>query len=160
MFGQLVPVNGGETIPLFSEHLTVGRRGECDITLLFSNVSGRHAELILRDGYWFVKDLNSSNGTKVNDRRISEAYVEPGSVVMFAKNPYRLEYSPEENGATGPAPSSAVQKSVSRRVELSVGDDIEATIFGQSLLERAGLSRGFKPKKQDPEDEDKRYKLD
>lgn len=125
MFGQLIPVGGGDVIPLLKNSLLVGRRESCDIVLRFSNVSAHHCELNLKDGYWFAKDLKSRNGTKVNGVRITERCLEPGDVLAVAKHKYEVQYSPAELGATGPPPI----------------ETIDEEILGKSLLERAGLDR-------------------
>lgn len=125
MFGQLIPVGGGDVIPLLKNNLLVGRRESCDIVLRFSNVSAHHCELNLKDGYWFAKDLKSRNGTKVNGVRITERCLEPGDVLAVAKHKYEVQYSPAELGATGPPPI----------------ETIDEEILGKSLLERAGLDR-------------------
>ena len=43
--GELVPVGGGDAIPLIQDIMTIGRRASCDIQLDFANISGSHAEL-------------------------------------------------------------------------------------------------------------------
>ena len=48
--GELVPVGGGDAIPLIRGILTVGRRESCDICMRFPNISGLHAELTFREG--------------------------------------------------------------------------------------------------------------
>ena len=65
MMGQLIPVGGGDPIPLRKPKLLVGRRPSCDIRLEFPNVSSQHCELEWINGYWRLRDLRSSNGTKV-----------------------------------------------------------------------------------------------
>src|SRR5262245_53444014 len=60
--GELVPVGGGDNIPLIRETLTIGRRESCDIRLPFPNLSQLHCELSFKDGYWYIRDLNSTNG--------------------------------------------------------------------------------------------------
>jgi len=58
------------------EALTVGRRDSCDISLKFPNISGLHCELAYKDaGFWQVRDLGSTNGSWVNDRRVEWAIV-------------------------------------------------------------------------------------
>ena len=69
MLGQLIPVGGGDPIPMNRPKLLVGRRSSCDIKLDFQNVSSHHCEFELRDGYWHIRDLGSSNGVKVNGER-------------------------------------------------------------------------------------------
>ena len=49
----------------------LGRSRECDITLNDPNVSRRHAEIRPGGGSWVVEDLGSTNGVKVNGRRIN-----------------------------------------------------------------------------------------
>ena len=52
--------------------LTVGRSPSCDCVLPEECVSRRHAELRRDGGRWFLRDLGSSNGTRVNGMRVSE----------------------------------------------------------------------------------------
>src|SRR3954467_6488048 len=75
--GELVPAGGGDNIPLIREALTIGRRDTCDICLRFPNVSGVHAELTFRNGYWYLRDRNSTNGIKVNGVRVLEKMLHP-----------------------------------------------------------------------------------
>jgi len=126
MYGELVPVGGGDNIPLLRPNLTVGRRESCDIVLRFSNVSGQHCSLSLENGYWFVQDNNSQNGTKVNHSRIVRKRLDPGDLLAVAKQKYTIKYSPADNGATGPPPSDEA--------------DLES-VLSKSLLDRAGLQR-------------------
>jgi len=123
VFGELLPVGGGDPIPLLKSTLTVGRRESADIVLRFPNVSGNHCELSLVDGYWTIKDLRSSNGTKVNGTRVTEQRLEPGDKIGIAKHTYEISYEPARLGATNPAEEAAPQEN----------------IFGRSLLESAGL---------------------
>jgi hypothetical protein len=71
--------------------LTVGRSPSCDCVLPEDCVSRRHAELC-RDGErWLLRDLGSSNGTRVNGLRVSEEVeVRPGDRVSFGGAAYRL----------------------------------------------------------------------
>jgi adenylate cyclase len=128
MLGELVPVGGGDTIPLMKKLLIVGRRENCDIVLAFANVSGQHCKLMLDGGYWYIEDLNSRNGCKVNNVKIQQKKrIDPGDAVTIAKHAYKLQYSPTDLGAIGPPPPD---EAVDR-----------ASIFGMSLLERAGIMR-------------------
>lgn len=121
--GELIPVGGGEPIPLLRSPLTIGRRESCDISLQFPNISGMHCELVFRDGYWTVRDLNSANGIKVNGSRVTQRPLKSGDELAIAKRKYTIQYT-----ASGDA---------QRKLEelLTEEDDI----FGKSLLEKAGL---------------------
>src|SRR5919112_911958 len=76
--GELVPVGGGDTIPLLQEIMTIGRRESCDIRLNFQNVSGTHAELSFKNGVWYLRDMGSTNGVKVNGERTLRRPLRPG----------------------------------------------------------------------------------
>ena len=58
-------------VPLIRDEITVGRQEGNTIRLTERNVSRRHARLLRRDGVYFVEDLSSYTGTKVNGVAIS-----------------------------------------------------------------------------------------
>jgi adenylate cyclase len=120
VYGELVPVGGGDTIPLIRESLTVGRRPSCDICLRFPNVSGVHCEFAHRNGYWYVRDLNSTNGVKVNGLRVEEKLLHPGDEVAIANRRFAIRYEL-------PADRSAPEEVV------------EEDLMSRPLLEKAGL---------------------
>ena len=62
----------GKTAVLGSGGGVIGRSRGCEIVLSDQNVSRRHAEIRPSGGSWIVKDLGSTNGVKVNGRRIRE----------------------------------------------------------------------------------------
>ena len=51
----------------------------------------RHAELRNEDGNWIVTDLGSTNGVKVNGRRVQEAVLQPGDELAFGLARLRFE---------------------------------------------------------------------
>lgn len=62
----------------------LGRSRECDCVLDDRNVSRRHAELRQgRNGDWSISDLGSTNGVKINDRRVESARLSPGDEVVL-----------------------------------------------------------------------------
>ena len=131
-FGELVPVGGGDAISLVSEVMTIGRRQSCDIWLNFQNISGTHCELSLKNGIWHIRDLNSTNGVKVNGERTVLRKLRPGDEIDIAKHKYVIQYQPTPG---------------TRFEELFAED--EDNVFSQSLLEKAGLE---KPKRPRPDD--------
>ncbi|MBM4004505.1 MAG: FHA domain-containing protein [Planctomycetes bacterium] len=126
MLGCLIPHGGGDPIPLLKNSLIVGRSESCDVVLRFPNVSSRHCQLNCDGGYWYVTDLDSSNGTKVNGNRVLRKRIGPGDKLSVAKHEYELQYSPVDIGAIGPPPPE---------------EDEVAQIMNASLLQRAGLQR-------------------
>jgi adenylate cyclase len=97
--GQMVPVGGGDPIPLLKRELLIGRRESCDIVLRFANVSAHHCRLFLDGGFWYVKDLKSRNGTRVNGGKVNEHRIDPGDELTIARHRYEFVYSPIELGA-------------------------------------------------------------
>ncbi|MEX0820200.1 MAG: FHA domain-containing protein [Pirellulaceae bacterium] len=124
-YGELIPKGGGDPIPLLKKNLLIGRRESCDVVLRFGNISAHHCEMTLESGYWFVKDLNSRNGTRVNGYRVAKRRLDPHDVLSVAKFQYEVNYVPAELGAVGPPPD---------------GGDLE-DILGSSLMDSAGLNR-------------------
>ncbi|ENU43919.1 FHA domain-containing protein [Acinetobacter seifertii] len=65
--------------------MLVGRHQDADLLLQAAEISRRHAALLLKDQLLWVQDLNSSNGTFVNDIRIEqEKQLHDGDIVQFA----------------------------------------------------------------------------
>lgn len=129
MLGELIPCGGGDPIPLLKPALLIGRRDRCDITLAFPNISSQHCELVFKNGYWEIRDLNSRNGIKVNDECCDSKWLMPGDVVSIAKHRYEIQYEPD---ASAPPPE-------------------EEDAFEMSLMEKAGLSkREERPRERKP----------
>jgi len=63
----------GRTEVLGADGAVLGRSRDCDIVLQDPNVSRRHAEVRPSGGSWIVRDLGSTNGVKLNGRRIASA---------------------------------------------------------------------------------------
>jgi len=68
-------------VELAPEPLTVGRSEHADLTLTDATVSGRHARLERHAAGLFIKDLRSTNGTYVNERRVFSQPLSHGDVV-------------------------------------------------------------------------------
>ena len=61
---------GGRSEDISAEGAVIGRSRDADVVLEDPNVSRRHAEVRPSGGSWIVRDLGSTNGVKVNGRRI------------------------------------------------------------------------------------------
>jgi adenylate cyclase len=105
--------------------MTLGRRESCDICLRFPNISGLHCELSFRDGYWFIRDLGSSNGIKVNGSRILQRPLRPGDEIAISNRRYTIQYSLAPLGLEN------------LEAQLSEDEDLRS----MSLLEKAGLAK-------------------
>ena len=81
------------SVPL-SQSIVIGRTKEvCDIALDFDkSVSGRHCEITVRDGRFYLRDLQSSNGTYVNDSKVlTESEIFSGNILRLGRAEMRFE---------------------------------------------------------------------
>jgi len=84
--------------PLVKEHVTIGRSRDCDILLPDLWLSRHHAQIRQKGGGFFLRDLGSMNGTRLNGERIEEErLLRPGDVITLAE--YVLTFSAEERAA-------------------------------------------------------------
>jgi hypothetical protein len=68
---------------LSGSRVVLGRSREADIVIQDPNVSRRHAELRRDEGGWQVVDLGSTNGIKVNGRRVDHQPLSPGDQITI-----------------------------------------------------------------------------
>lgn len=77
----------GKTFALSKEELYLGRDISNDIVVNDAEVSRKHARLLLQAGQYVVEDLGSTNGTFINDERISGPHIlSAGEVIQFGEN--------------------------------------------------------------------------
>jgi len=81
----------GKVIELMEERITVGRAADNTIRLEDGTVSHHHAVLLLEGSEYKLRDLNSTNGTRVNGMRIVEAKLRSGDQVRFGSVELRFE---------------------------------------------------------------------
>ena len=55
--------------------ITLGRDPVCDIPVFDETVSARHARLTYHHGQWWVEDLGSTNGTRLNQEMLTQPTV-------------------------------------------------------------------------------------
>jgi pSer/pThr/pTyr-binding forkhead associated (FHA) protein len=87
----LISLDGNADIPLDQLVVVVGRHSGCSVRIASPRVSRRHCCLALdRDGV-LVRDLGSTNGTRINRQRIEEGVLRSGDELSIAHYRYRLE---------------------------------------------------------------------
>ena len=81
----------GRRIPLVNSQYIVGRDSEAGLVVSRSSVSRNHARLFIDDdGNWWVEDLNSTNGTFVNESRIRSQQLSDADQVRFGDAIYKF----------------------------------------------------------------------
>jgi hypothetical protein len=78
-------------LPVTGDELTLGRSPHCDCVLSDPTVSRRHAALTRSGDAWLLRDLHSTNGTRLNGWRVTEPVeVAPGDRLTLGAARYRL----------------------------------------------------------------------
>ncbi len=85
------------------QRLTIGRSADCQIRLDRTTVSRRHAELFF-DPFqrWWIRDLQSRNGTQINGESVADRILGPGDIVTVGEFTLRIAGIGESATATRP----------------------------------------------------------
>ena len=79
--------NGKEHFEIAGENVVVGRDRSCAIVLTHPAVSRRHAKITASGSTFVLEDLQSANGTFVNNSRVEKVDLKPGDIVRFGADP-------------------------------------------------------------------------
>ena len=104
MLAQLLPVNGGPAVTLCRPVTVVGRSQRlCDLPLNNKSVSKLHCILVKTDGLVYMRDLGSTNGTRVNGQRVLRGALLPGDQISFSGSAFHVYLAPDDGDATDEA---------------------------------------------------------
>ena len=99
MQAKLIPVDGGEAFKITRDVTVVGRSSElCDLTIDQGSISKLQCLIAKTDGLLFIRDLASTNGTKVNGQRVTRGALLPGDELTFASIKFRVHLGPSVPG--------------------------------------------------------------
>lgn len=88
---NLIRTDSGELFPVNKEILEIGK-GTADIFIDEKYISRHHAQLIQENGKLFISDLGSTNGTKINGKRLyGRTELRPGDNIMLANIPFTIQ---------------------------------------------------------------------
>ncbi len=135
----------GEEVSISRAGLTVGRKPGNSLQILDNSVSGKHAELTVDADGVMLRDLGSTNGTRVGSERVLEKRLSDGEVVTFGN----VELAFRDAEASAPAlegfeddddepvmPARALSAAPTRAAPDSGGGGLERVDAG--LVARAG----------------------
>ena len=95
MRAQLLPLDGGLPIDINKDMIVVGRKEDCDLRLEHKSVSKMHCVLVKTDGLLLLRDLGSTNGTRVNGTRVRRAALLPNDQLSIAHYKFRVFLGPD-----------------------------------------------------------------
>ena len=96
MRAQLQPVDGGQPIDIIKDLIIIGRKDDCDVRLEHKSVSKIHCVIVKTDGLLLLRDLGSTNGTRVNGTRVRRAALLPNDQLAVAHFKFRIFLGPDE----------------------------------------------------------------
>ena len=131
--------------------LTIGKSPENDLVLNDDTVSRRHCELTKAPDGIHVRDLGSTNGTRVQGARITEAIVQPGAVlkvgeieVAIRANANRAEVMPSDKKLFGGAlGSSLAMRTIFGVLERIAATDATVLLEGETGTGKDVLARAI-----------------
>jgi len=118
---RLVSLENGPSIVLDKPILLLGRHQECDVQIDSRKISRRHCCIAQVENTLLIRDLDSTNGIKVNGERVREAHLVPGDEVTIGNLRYRVV--------------SEARAEPVRRAPVNPGDAHDRTFEDDDLLE-------------------------
>ncbi len=94
----------GTVLHIGPEGVVLGRAPGCDVVVTDPSVSRRHAEIRPSGGGWELRDLGSSNGTWIGERRVDRALLADGLEFRLGTARFRFEVPPPPPAPPGPPP--------------------------------------------------------
>ena len=92
MPAQLVALNDGANILIDKPILLIGRHPECDIQIESRKISRRHCCIAQVEDYLVVRDLDSTNGIRINGVRVLEGRLHAGDELTVGGTRYRVSW--------------------------------------------------------------------
>lgn len=140
MRAQLVPIDGGAPVEVAKEMTLVGRTEECDLRLDHKSVSKMHCVLVKTDGLLLLRDLGSTNGTRVNGTRVRRAALLPNDKISFANFHFKVLFgaalsAAEQTDQTQQIDAKEMQKLTAKPDEpmLDSGADVPMEVHRNAL---------------------------
>jgi predicted component of type VI protein secretion system len=140
MRAQLIPLEGGPPVNIVKDLTVVGRKEDCDVRLDHKSISKMHCVIVKTDGLLLLRDLGSTNGTRVNGQRVRRAALLPNDQLSIAGLKFRVWFGPDEAPPAGRG--QAVQPHEHTQ-QLDAGD--VARLLGKPDQQSMGDSSGEIP---------------
>ncbi|MFO1488187.1 MAG: FHA domain-containing protein [Verrucomicrobiota bacterium] len=145
--------NKGRSYELKVDKTTVGRVEDNTFQIPDASISSHHCEVLLRGSEVVIKDLNSTNGTFINDEKISESVLKPGQRLRLGQVEISLETG--DGPAPAPAPTASApapaatgtpRKAVDQTVVMKRGVSLDELEHGTRTTGFDTANKGFSKK--------------
>src|SRR3982751_1716523 len=123
MKSELIPENGDPPIPITRDVTVVGRREFCDVQINHPGLSKRHCVLVRTSGLLVVRDLASTNGTKVKGQKVRWAALLPGDRLNLGGYKMKVYLGPDN--VPSPSETIGARPGQDEPVRLSAADVVE-----------------------------------
>lgn len=140
MKAELVPDNGDPPIPIIKDLTLVGRRECCDVMVDDPSISKRHCVLVKTDGLLVVRDLCSTNGTKVKGQRVRWAALLPDDRISLGSYKFRVYLGPDDT--PGPSELAKIRQAKTRQADRREPDLSDVTPRPESTYIPASQREG------------------
>lgn len=114
LVGLAGPVKGRDFV-LIADEVRIGRTAENDIVVAGKSVSRHHASFFTGDGKFWIQDMNSKNGTFVNQRKVSKGGLARGDIVRVGEAKFRVT----SEGAAPHAPGDGAPAGLGARLAIA-----------------------------------------
>ena len=144
----------GRSYELKVDKTTVGRVDDNTFQIADASVSSHHCEILLRGTDVVIKDLNSTNGTFINEEKISESVLKPGQKLRLGQIELSLETAdapattttaPPPAGTPAPMPGTT-KKQVDQTVVMKRGVSLDELEQGTRTTGFDTANKGFSKK--------------
>lgn len=95
MRARLVSLDGGASVDIVKDLTLFGRDEDCDVRLDHKSISKLHCVIVRTDGLLLLRDLGSTNGTRVNGQRIRRAALLPNDTLSIANLKFQIKFGVE-----------------------------------------------------------------
>lgn len=126
---ELVPLNGDPPLEIARDVTLVGRRDYCDLVVPHPSLSKRHCLLVKTDGLLIVRDLISTNGTKVNGQRVAWAALMPDDRLTLGRVKFRVIMSDDKRRALADASGAMTEHATLVGLDFEGVDRFDAAGF-------------------------------
>src|SRR5579871_2705348 len=137
MRAQLIPLDGGAPIEIVKDMTLVGRKEDVDLRLDHKSVSKLHCVIVKTDGLLLVRDLGSTNGTRVNGQRVRRAALLPNDQLHIASVKFRVYLGPGEPPVSANEHTQRIDANELARLINKPEEDSDADIPVQAVVQNA-----------------------